>query len=1457
MKHDPHSSHADSSSAVTFPEMPSPPAFEPSPVYWGCSLDLAGTVTSWPPAAERMMGHSAAEILGRLYTSCLVFPDVVPGKTHHILETVIANGCYKNIGWQARKEGGALWAEVTVFPVFDGTGQPAGFSLLVRDLTTHLMQGLTSQEPDRFLLEVINMAMDGVIVVDENHCITLYNKASERMFQCPVAEALGQPLNRFIPERYRAAHTRHIEEFAQSEPDSPLTRRKIRIVWGVRANGEEFPLEAWISKIEVEEKKRFTVVHRDISERLQAETRLQKSQELNQAVLDSLDANIAVLDRNGIIIAVNRAWMGFGEKNGLDPEQAAVWVGTSYFGWTQENEVHSSADFDVSVAVAGIQSVLTGEAAHFSCEYPCHSLTEERWFLLNVTPLNRQDGGAVVAHIDITAQKEMELALRKSEGKLNEAQRLAHLGSWEVDLRSNTTSWSEGLHQLLRRDSALGVPDTEEFWQMVHPADRDAARQEYEVFLQTGTPLHHTFRLAGQDESIRWIEARAKADRDVTGQLIYIRGTNQDITQQQLAVTALERSEERFRALVEQAADAFFIHDLDGQFLDVNRQTCESLGYSREELLHMVVTDVEQNFSLAEAKEVWKNLKPNQPITVQGRLQRKDGSSFSAEVRVNRLQWQGQLLVMGLVRDITERVLAETSLRESEERYRRLVEVSPDTIFINRDNKIAFINQSGLNLLGAARPEDILGKSPFEIFHPDDHTLIRNRVGRLLKTREAAPLIEERIVRLDGTVVPVEVVAAPIESDGILAIQVVLRNITERKRAERRIATQNAISRVLSTSDSLLEAAPALIQALCESEGWEFGAIWEYDRNAKVLHPIGIWHLPETKFESLVRKTRHITIPEGAVLPGKIRALEKPLEFSLADVDQEWVRGQEAQAAGLHHAFGFPVWVSGEVGLVLEFFTGQRENLSVELHELIAAISSQIGQFVERKRAQDEVGRFLAFSPVVLYTLKLQNGVLHPTWTSKNVYDLTGFTPSETNVTGWWEQHLHPDDEKRVSESLPNLYELGNTVQEYRFRHKDGSYFWVRDEKRLVADAVGAPVGIVGSWSNITERIHLEEQFRQAQKMEAIGRLAGGVAHDFNNLLTAIIGYCDLLLFKMPADDRNRRYLADIRSAGDHAANLTRQLLAFSRKQILEPKVVDINDSIARIERMLQRLIGEDISFSSALDPAVSRVKVDPGQLEQVIINLAVNARDAMPQGGRLTIGTHDVEVDADYCRIHSDIRPGRYTMLTISDTGIGMTPEVKANVFEPFFTTKEPGKGTGLGLATVFGIIKQSEGSIEVESQVGVGTCFKIYLPALEERLSFPISDGEEPLVVPGSETILLVEDEAVVRRIAKLTLESFAYRVLEAENGRQALQVVERHNGPIDLLVTDVVMPEMNGRKLAEILKDRIPQLKVLYMSGYTDDAVVRHGIIESNIEFLQKPFSPRTLAHKVRGMLDERRN
>jgi two-component system, cell cycle sensor histidine kinase and response regulator CckA len=509
----------------------------------------------------------------------------------------------------------------------------------------------------------------------------------------------------------------------------------------------------------------------------------------------------------------------------------------------------------------------------------------------------------------------------------------------------------------------------------------------------------------------------------------------------------------------------------------------------------------------------------------------------------------------------------------------------------------------------------------------------------------------------------------------------------------------------------------------------------------------------------------------------------------------------------------------------------------------------QIHRFRMHLVAQEELFSLIGENAADMIAVVTANG--ERLYNSPSYEKLLGYTPEELEKTSAYEQ-IHPDDQPAVKLAADEAKKTGiGRRVEYRIRHKSGEWRVLESTASAVRNDDGAVEKLVIVNRDITERRHLEQQLLLSQRLEAVGKLSGGIAHDFNNILGVIIGYSEALLQKMGTDDPMREAVDEIEKAGQRAAALTQQLLAFSRKQVLEPKVLDLNSIVVDVEKMLRRLIGEDVDLEIIPSPTLGRVKADRGQIEQVILNLAVNARDAMPRGGHLKIETVNADLDENDARIKRYVVPGHYVMLQVSDTGSGMTAEVQSHIFEPFYTTKEQGKGTGLGLATVYGVVKQSGGYIWVESEIGKGTKFQVYLPRAEGAV-IEMPRRESSLLTQGLGTILVAEDEPSLRKLTCNTLKEAGYRVLEAEDAPKAIEIAKNSNCDIDLLLTDVVMPGMSGRELAEYLSSKCPRMKILYMSGYTDGAVATHGVLESGIVILRKPFSRAQLQRNVAEML-----
>ena len=480
-------------------------------------------------------------------------------------------------------------------------------------------------------------------------------------------------------------------------------------------------------------------------------------------------------------------------------------------------------------------------------------------------------------------------------------------------------------------------------------------------------------------------------------------------------------------------------------------------------------------------------------------------------------------------------------------------------------------------------------------------------------------------------------------------------------------------------------------------------------------------------------------------------------------------------------------------------------------------------------------------------------------YNSPSYQKVLGYSAEELETTDSFEQ-IHPDDRESVKQAAQQARETGKgRTLEYRFRHKNGSWRLLESTATLIRSRKGEPDKFVIVNRDVTDRREAEKalrdsEIRQTQRMEAVGRLSGGIAHDFNNLLGVIIGYTELLETRVRDDDSARKAVEEIRKTAQRAAALTRQLLAFSRRQVLEPKPIDLNAVVSDVEKMLRRLIGENIELKTVCGPSLGRLMADRGQMEQVVLNLAVNARDAMPHGGKLIIETANTVLDETTIRHMPTAKAGDYIMLSVSDNGTGMDPQTKAKIFEPFFTTKDAGKGTGLGLATIYDVVKRAEGHIWVYSEVGQGTIFKIYFPRVERSVEAEAAETARSQVAPGTETILLVEDDDDLRTVTRDLLVQSGYSVLDASNGEKALKMVKTYEGPIHLLLSDVVMPGMSGAALAAELSHGHPQINVLYMSGYTDETIVRSGALEPGILLLEKPFTREVLIAKVRDALGQ---
>ncbi len=762
-----------------------------------------------------------------------------------------------------------------------------------------------------------------------------------------------------------------------------------------------------------------------------------------------------------------------------------------------------------------------------------------------------------------------------------------------------------------------------------------------------------------------------------------------------------------------------------------------------------------------------------------------------------------------------ERRRTENALRQSEERYRLLFDSNPLPMWVFSLETLRFlaVNSAAVLHYGYTR-EEFLAMTIKDIRPAEDIPALLENIAEVKHGIDKSGFWKHR--KKNGDIIDVEITSHEVAFAGERAELILANDVTERKKAEDAIRFQ---AHLLDTVEQ------AVIATNLE------GIVIYWNRFAHKLYG---W----SAAEAVGRYITELTTPEiGQRQAAGILSQLRNGKSWTGEFTVQNKRGETFPA----RVFDSPV--SGGNG------------------ELIGIIGISF-DITEQRRTEEALRQaeiryrsLVEMSPAIVYLVE-PFPPYAPIYVSPNV-GVFGYSSEEwLSRADMWLNLIHEDDRERVLRNTEDaLKQRNNTEIEYRIVARDGKIHSVHDKGCFISDEQGNKISWQGVIVDITETRKLEEQLRLSQKLESVGRLAGGIAHDFNNMLTAINGYSGMILKQIGADHPLSSKVLEIKKAGERSAALTHQLLAFSRQQILKPRILNINEVIVDTSNMLQRLIGEDVQLNILTAPKAGQVEVDPGQLTQVIVNLAVNARDAMPGGGNLTFETASVYLDEAEAALKPPMQTGHYVLVSISDIGSGMDAETRERIFEPFFTTKEIGRGTGLGLATVYGIIKQSNGFIWVESETGKGTTFKIYFPRADKQSIEDETPGVSAEDFGGSETILLVEDEENVRNLAREILETGGYNVIEAKNGVEALEICRNSDCKIDLLITDVVMPEMGGRELAEKTAEIYPDIPQLFISGYTSDSIFREGLIKEDINFIQKPFTFEALLHRVRKLLDKK--
>jgi PAS domain S-box-containing protein len=1175
-------------------------------------------------------------------------------------------------------------------------------------------------------------------------------------------------------------------------------------------------------------------ISHDITERKQAQERLTESRNYLYKIIDSLAEPIFVKDRQHRWVLLNNA------NCDLIGHHRDELIGKSDHDFFPKSEADVFWLKDEAVFTTGKENI--NEEKFTDARGGVHTIITKKTLYTN------EKGEKFIVGIsnDITESKRVEQNLQNFEFSIDQA-------SDAIFWMTREAGFSYVNEQACR---SLGYTREElmrlHLWDIdpVFPKERwDADWKQFQKN-KGGALLLETFHRR-KDGSVLPVSISSKhlwfGDTELHVAVA------RDITERRQAEKALQQSHEEFKDLFDNAPVGFHEVDTEGRVVRINNTELEMLGYDAEELLGQFVWKISADEETSRRSALAKlNGEPPAPRAFERIFRRKDGSTFPVLINDRILRGKGRAIIgiRAAIQDDTERKQTEEALAHERQLLRMLIDLLPEIFYIKDLNgRFLVANETLAKHFGKETPAQILGLSDAD-FYPAE--LAAKFRAEELKVFGGEPLIdhEDKSVSPGGREGTFLTTKVPFrDSQGrIQGLVGIGRDITERKRAEQ--ALRQGEVRLEKINRCLLELGPNFdlninrLTALC---GGLLGATCAlYNRlQGDLLCSLGQWQTPPG-FKSEDVPAGHICYDvirnnrEGAVV------ITDLLHTAYAESDPN------VRAHGLQTYMGCAVKCEGKAVGSLCVVYGTDYRPTDDDRRILGIIASAIGNEDTRKQAEAELNRLMTAieqTPESVVITDTKGRILYVNPVFERV---TGYSRAE--VIGQNPRLLKSN--RQESAFYRELWAKISAGEVWRGRFinkkKDGALFTEDAVIAPVRDEKGAVTNYIAIKRDISHELELEVQYRQTQKIDSIGRLAGGVAHDFNNILAVICGHTDLALAQLSPDAPLRSNLECIQESAERAANLTRQLLAFARRQVIEPRRINLNELIVNLNKMLRRLIGEDIKLVTQTAPDLGQIKADPGQIEQVLLNLVVNARDAMPDGGTLTIHTDNVTLDEDYARRYL-VTPGDYVMVSVSDTGVGMTDEVKQHIFEPFFTTKEQGKGTGLGLATCLGIIQQSNGHIHSDSQVDKGTQFKIYLPRVW-GLEDSISSREGPVSLPqGTETILLAEDEPSLRQLMARVLRTQGYTVLEAADGHQALALAQANGAKIQLLLTDVIMPGLSGKTLAEWLGQVNPAIRVLFISGYINNNAVRDAMSRPGTFFLQKPFNPLDLTKKVREAIE----
>jgi len=1032
---------------------------------------------------------------------------------------------------------------------------------------------------------------------------------------------------------------------------------------------------------------------------------------------------------------------------------------------------------------------------------------------------------------EIVEKAEAEKALRRNEKDLRESQRISHVGSWRLDVATNQVVWTEELYNMYGFDPSFPPPPYIEHMKLFTPESWDRLSTALARTRETGIPYTLELETVRKDGSNGWMWVRGEAEVDSSGKTVELWGAAQDISERKQAEKTLETSERFLRSTLDGLSAHIAVLDEQGEIILTNkayRDFGERNGIDpcavSEGTNYLAVCDTASGEHSQEADPFAESIR--EVLSGKRRSFELEYPCHSPDEkrwfigRVTPIQDEGPRRVVVAHENITEQKRAEDRRQEGFDLLKNLARLVPGVIYqymLYPDGRSAFPYSSpGMYDIYEVTPEEVREDASvvFGRIHPEDHDRVAEAIFESARTLNTFHCELRVILPKQGLRWRWSQAHPERTEDGGTLWHGIILDITERKRTEEalreseqrhRILFEEALNPILLVDENgcYIDANEAGLQFMeCDRENLMGRSVWEFA-------PLGIIERQKRDHSPFADRR---TIETDYLIDGRVKTLllnVVPLE------------------------------------------TGGR------------TVLCGIGQDItERKKLEADRQKFFLLAESSSEFIGMCDLDMNPLYVNPAGRRMVGLPDMAAACRVKVQDYYFPEDQRFISEEFfPRVLREGKGDVEIRLRHfQTGEPIWVFYYLFSVRDAGGAPIGWATVSHDITEqrraeaeRKKLQDQLTQAQKMESVGRLAGGVAHDFNNMLNIILGYTEMAMEDTVTDDPLQDTLREIFSAAKRSADITRQLLAFARKQTIAPKVIDLNDSIESMLKMLRRLIGEDINLAWLPGANIRQVRMDPSQIDQILANLCVNARDAIADVGKITIETDNTTFDSEYCAEHQGFVAGDFVLLAVSDDGCGMDQETLANVFEPFFSTKDVGKGTGLGLATVFGIVKQNGGFINVCSEPDQGTTFRIYLPRYRAETESPLKKTADKIVMGGTETILLVEDEPSILNLARMMLERYGYKVLTAGTPGEAISLAREHTGRIHLLMTDVVMPEMNGRELAKNVLSLYPHLKCLFMSGYTANVIAYRGVLDEGVNFIQKPFSKADLADKVRDALD----